>query len=164
MNNIIPFQYGDITVQFNSDGWINATHIAKAHGKRLDVWLKTDETQQYINSFGRYSNTTKRWDLIRARKGNGGGTWLHPKLAVVFARWLNVDFAVWCDMHITDVLTGNVAGSMQAYNQALQELTEAQKVASICGQGLNYWKRQKSRLEKKIALLAARAQPMLPNM
>ena len=164
MSNIIPFQYGDTTVQFNQDGWINATHIAKAHGKRLDVWLKTDETQDYLSSIGKYLNTTKRWDLIQARRGNNGGTWLHPKLAVVFARWLNVDFAVWCDMHITEVLSGNAVGSMQEYQQALQELSEAQKVASVCGQGLNYWKQQKQRLEKKVTLLAERAQPMLPNM
>lgn len=24
------------------------------------------------------------------------GTWAHPKLAVFFARWLDVKFAVWC--------------------------------------------------------------------
>ena len=164
MSNIIPFQYGNITVQFNADGWINATEISRAFGKRLDNWIRRPETKQYIESMMKYSNSLKSRELVIKKAGRYGGTWLHPKLAVVFARWLNVDFAVWCDMHITDVLTGNVAGSMQAYNQALQELTEAQKVASICGQGLNYWKRQKSRLEKKVALLAARTQPMLPNM
>lgn len=26
------------------------------------------------------------------------GTWLHPKLAVAFARWLSDEFAVWCDL------------------------------------------------------------------
>jgi len=26
-----------------------------------------------------------------------GGTWLHPKLAVNYARWLDVDFSIWCD-------------------------------------------------------------------
>src|SRR5699024_12733709 len=33
----------------------------------------------------------------RARQDRGGGTWLHPKLAVVYARWLSVEFSVWCD-------------------------------------------------------------------
>jgi hypothetical protein len=32
------------------------------------------------------------------------GTWLHPKLAVIFARWLSPDFAVWCDEQIEALL------------------------------------------------------------
>ncbi|QUJ04616.1 KilA-N domain-containing protein [Salmonella enterica subsp. enterica] len=35
----------------------------------------------------------------RARKDRGGGTWLHPKLAVRFARWLH-DFEIRCDEQI----------------------------------------------------------------
>lgn len=34
------------------------------------------------------------------------GTWAHPKLAVFFARWLDVRFAVWCDAMIEDILKG----------------------------------------------------------
>lgn len=36
-------------------------------------------------------------------------TWLHPKLAVSFAHWLDVDFAVWCDLH-SDALMHLVFG------------------------------------------------------
>ena len=36
----------------------------------------------------------------------GHGTWAHPKLAVFFARWLDVRFAVWCDVMIEDILKG----------------------------------------------------------
>ena len=32
------------------------------------------------------------------------GTWLHPKLAVIFARWLSAHFAVWCDKKIAELL------------------------------------------------------------
>lgn len=45
--------------------------------------------------------------LVKVKKGssvNGGGTWFHPKLAVAFARWLDVKFAVWCDMQIEKIL------------------------------------------------------------
>jgi hypothetical protein len=30
----------------------------------------------------------------------------HPKLAVVFARWLDVQFSVWCDLQIDKLLRG----------------------------------------------------------
>ena len=36
--------------------------------------------------------------------GRGGGTWLHPKLAVSFARWLDLKFAIWADLHIDALL------------------------------------------------------------
>ena len=34
----------------------------------------------------------------------GGGTWLHPKLAIHFARWLDLHFAVWCDEQIDAII------------------------------------------------------------
>ena len=44
--------------------------------------------------------------FIKTRQGKHGGTWLHPKLAVPFARWLNTRFAIWCDMFIDRLLRG----------------------------------------------------------
>lgn len=94
MNNVIPFHYQGQAVRFNSEGWINATEIAKRERKRLDKWLATQETQDYIDALGRHLNTPKKGDLIKAVRGRSGGTWLHPKLAVAFARWVSADFAV----------------------------------------------------------------------
>lgn len=51
----------------------------------------------------------KKTGLVKTKTGAqsiGGGTWLHPKLAVPFARWLDVDFAVWCDLQIEAILRG----------------------------------------------------------
>ena len=39
---------------------------------------------------------------------NGGGTWLHPKLAIHFARWLDPKFAVWCDEQIEHIISGSL--------------------------------------------------------
>ncbi len=38
--------------------------------------------------------------LIKIKMGSpstGGGTWIHPKLGIVFSRWLSTKFAIWCD-------------------------------------------------------------------
>ena len=40
---------------------------------------------------------------LKTKRGQGGGTWLHPKLAVRFAQWLDPKFAVWCDMQINSL-------------------------------------------------------------
>lgn len=49
----------------------------------------------------------KEVGLLNTKRGspeNGGGTWLHPKLGVAFARWLSADFAVWCDIQIEQII------------------------------------------------------------
>lgn len=54
--------------------------------------------------------------LIRTKRGspeNGGGTWFHPKLGIVFARWLSFDFAVWCDSQIDLILKSGINDSMR---------------------------------------------------
>lgn len=51
-------------------------------------------------------NTRNIGDLIKTKRGKTGGTWMHPKLAVVFARWLSVDFAIWCDEQIDGIIHG----------------------------------------------------------
>lgn len=37
------------------------------------------------------------FDLIESRQGQGGGTWIHPQIAVDLARWISAPFAVWMD-------------------------------------------------------------------
>lgn len=75
--NIIKFDFEGHQVDFNGDGWINATEVANQHNKRLDVWLKSNETQDYIEALMNYLNTTKRWELIKTKRGKLGGIWLH---------------------------------------------------------------------------------------
>src|SRR5699024_726548 len=34
--------------------------------------------------------------------------WLHPKLAVKFARWVDTDFEIWCDEQIDELIRGEL--------------------------------------------------------
>lgn len=109
MSEIIPFDYQGQSVRFNAGGWINATEIARREGRRLDHWLKTEETKAYVTTLERHLNTPAKGDLIRTRRGRDGGTWLHPKLAVAFARWISPDFGVWCDLQIDALIRQGMA-------------------------------------------------------
>lgn len=100
---IIPFTYEGQAVRFNADGWINATEAAARFAKLPYEWLRLPETAVYLEAL---SKCGKIPQLVRTQRGRNGGTWLHPKLAVAFARWLSVDFAVWCDMQIDGLLRG----------------------------------------------------------
>lgn len=113
MNQVQSFNFGNISVSFRQDGYLNATAIAAHFGKQPRDYLKTEQTQQYIAALADFLST-KRKILVKENQivivKNGGkerGTWLHPKLAIHFARWLNPKFAVWCDEQIEQLLSGS---------------------------------------------------------
>jgi hypothetical protein len=105
-SNLVRLDYQGIAVSFNEDGWFNATHAAAPHGKRPVDWLALDSTKEYIATLCDLLNCEKS-SLLKTKAGrHNGGTWLHPRLAVVFARWLDVRFAIWCDIQIEGLLKG----------------------------------------------------------
>ena len=104
---IITRDYQDMTFQFREDGFFNMTKAAKHFGKRLDHFWENASTNEYVAELKLVLTPLKSGELIEAKYGRyHGGTWGHPKLAVFFARWLDVKFAVWCDMVIDDLLRG----------------------------------------------------------
>ncbi|WP_207219242.1 KilA-N domain-containing protein, partial [Avibacterium paragallinarum] len=103
------FFYNDVSVSFNENHYLNATAIAKHFDKFVKDYLKTVQTKEYINALARNLSVGNivltANDLVVVRQGGiEQGTWLHPKLAVNFARWLNADFAVWCDLKIDTLI------------------------------------------------------------
>lgn len=113
---VIPFEYQGQPVQFSTDGWINATEVASRFGKEPHEWLRLPETVTYLEAMAK---SGKIPDLVKTRRGRKGGTWLHPKLAVAFARWLSPDFAVWCDEQIDHL----IRGGGQQWQQARSDLS-----------------------------------------
>ena len=79
-----------------TDGYVNATAMCKANSKNWSAYRETDRCQEYIDSLADASKI-RGMDLIESRGGNGGGTWIHPQLAVDLARWISAPFAVWMD-------------------------------------------------------------------
>jgi hypothetical protein len=105
------FQENDFYFNFlEKDLYINATQTAKFFGKKPDDWLRTKDTQKYIKAVqNRFANMRNdvRIDLVIVQKGGKieeQGTWIHKKLALVFARWPSPEFAVWCDEVIEEIL------------------------------------------------------------
>ena len=106
MVKLIKADFDGHQMQFNDAGWFNATDAASKLGKRPNDWLAMSETQAYISRLSEVLNTSQD-GIISTKKGRNGGTWLHPKLAVPFARWCSVDFAIWCDSQIEGIIHGN---------------------------------------------------------
>lgn len=120
---ILNFSFNNTVVSFRADGFLNATAIAKHFGKQPRDYLKTEQTQQYIAALAEYlSSKTKvlveeNQLVVVKNGGNARGTWLHPKLAIHFARWLDPRFAVWCDEQIEHILSGSL--KLEAHSMAL---------------------------------------------
>lgn len=133
------FFYKDIDVSFDEMNFLDATSIAKHFDKFVKDYLKTAQTQDYIRalaqnlSVGNIILTVN--DLVIVRQGGiTQGTWLHPKLAVNFARWLSADFAVWCDLKIDELIRNQqkpTALLPQNYLQALEALVESEKQKQV---------------------------------
>lgn len=114
MNSIQNLSFNSVTVSFRQDGFLNASAVAKHFGKAPKDYLKSEQTQQYIAALaenlskGRKIPLEENQLVIVKHGGNQSGTWLHPKLAIHFARWLDPRFAVWCDEQIEHILSGSL--------------------------------------------------------
>lgn len=118
--SIITKTYEGMEVDFTDEAWFNATAVAARFGKRPVDWLKLEETKRYIAALANRGKV-KESHFARTRRGGRAGeagTWLHPKLGVAFARWLDIDFAIWCDEQIDGLLRGDAKDWKLARHEA----------------------------------------------
>lgn len=124
------FIYNEKTIDFDfnkqTDVMVNATQMAKIFDKRLDHFLRSDQTKEFINAleftpFGGNSELLKREEIIQT-KGQSG-TWMHRILALKLAAWLDPKFEVWVFYTIDKIL------NIELYEQraALLEKIKAEK-------------------------------------
>lgn len=165
-SNVIPFRYQGQSVRFNTDGWIDATEAAKQFGKKPAKWLELPSTKSYMAALSRHLDLdvdVRKSDikLVETSRVRGkAGTWLHPKLAVAFARWLSDDFAVWCDLHIDALLRGEHT-ERQQFDRACKALAAGQQWAGLSGKQLAKWRWSKQGLEQQVEHWRAQLQMTL---
>lgn len=113
---------------------INATEMAKIFNKRVDVFMKTDNTKAFISAL---ELTGKSVSLKSNQPPNGGriidnrgrnGIYFNEILALKFASWLDPNFEIWIYTTIRDLLTKEtktVKKSICEIKTAEQNLSEA---------------------------------------
>lgn len=84
-----------IIAQRASDGYINATELCKAAGKRWHNYLRNETTGHFLRAL-EAKTLIRVMDLIQEVRDSSGvaATWIHPKVAINLAQWLSADFAV----------------------------------------------------------------------
>lgn len=112
-NRVQVFSYNGSSVSFFNEKnvMVNATEMAKVFGKRPVDYLRLPSTSELIKAIVRKSHISEN-QLVTTQQGstiNGGGTWMHEDVALDFAQWLSVDFKLWCNDRIKELLTQGVA-------------------------------------------------------
>ncbi len=87
---------------FKNEMYFDVSGIANKYNKRLQDWRKLESTKEYFSEV-EMSPHQENFKLIRKA---GKTVLLHRSVFVNFARWVNVEFAVWSDKLIWDILTG----------------------------------------------------------
>jgi hypothetical protein len=82
-----------------ADGFVNATAMCRAGGKRWNHYASNARTFEYLQALSGSAGIPA--DLLVTSIATGPnhlrGTWIHPRLAVDLARWISPSFAVWMD-------------------------------------------------------------------
>ena len=97
MTNLISRSWNGTPIQRRTtDGYVNATAMCKANGKRWSDYRESDRCQRYLDALSELTEIPVV-SLYQAIEGRNGGTFVHPQLAVDLARWISAPFAVWMD-------------------------------------------------------------------
>ena len=99
----------DFTIPLREDGYIHATGLCKAVGKRPKDWLRLRETKEFIIQLeNKIKNVVTQISLTKNnienipilieiyQAGNkyNQGTWIHPDLGVNLAQWCSPNFSI----------------------------------------------------------------------
>lgn len=140
MNNLIVKEYLGNSIQFKMvDGHVyaNANKMAEAFGgsDKLKNWKNSSNTQRYIQVLEKSLGKIYPTELIIVKQGgraNEQGTWIHEKLILNFARYLNVEFELWCDEQIATLLReGKVEVKQKQLSPAEFLLQQAQLMVDM---------------------------------
>lgn len=92
--------------------------------KRLDVWLKSQSTQEFIELVERTiipPNGGIMNHAIIAKRGKGGGTYAHKHVAMEFCMWLSPEFKL-------EVIQAYESGRTQKENWNFKRILAAESV------------------------------------
>ena len=115
-----------ITIPMREDGYINATMLCKAGGKRLDNYIRS--SKEFIeglkNSFPQFEGM----ELITSKiGGNHTGTWVHRKIGYHLAQWLSPSFAIQVSNWLDELfITGKVELGQEKSNKELENKFQEQ--------------------------------------
>lgn len=110
MNKIITKEYLGNIIEFkmiNGLIYANATKMISINPKkRINDWTTSKGTIELIETFSSVTGIPAT-EFIQTKQGGISkeqGTWIHEKLIIDLAQWIDVKFRVWCNEQIETLL------------------------------------------------------------
>jgi len=107
MNEIIKKNFHGIQIAFEGKEKINLTDLWKAagepDGKEVWRWQETEQAINFINATVNSLNLAKN-EVLKTKRGKGGGTWGHWQIALEYARYLSPELAIWTNQVVKERL------------------------------------------------------------
>ena len=99
----------DIIYQRAFDGYVNATALCQACGKRIGHYLENTTTKEFIRELSRSVGipTDQLIQTIDTGVNEYRGTWVHPQIAINLGQWASPRFAVEVSKWIFDWMKGD---------------------------------------------------------
>jgi hypothetical protein len=93
-------------IERRTDGYINATAMCKANGKRWAKFRESAQCEAYMQALAAEDRISvfALVDSQRGGTGAGGATWIHPDLATELARWISPAFSVFVNRWFRSVV------------------------------------------------------------
>lgn len=98
----------------STDNYVNATAMAKANDKQWHDYWRTDRATEYLEALSTETGIPVSNLCLTTKGGAYQGTWIHPRVAVDFARWISARFAVWMDGWFLEELQARGAGAAES--------------------------------------------------
>ncbi len=100
------------------DGYVNATAMCKAAGKRWGDYYALSTTKPFLEELAAVNGQTVNGLIQRIVGGipELQGTWVHPQVAIHLAQWLSPKFAVLVTQWVMDWLSGKLKAPNLPYH------------------------------------------------
>lgn len=151
MQHLQKYSYGNHQVYFdtvNDEVFINATEMARVFGKQVNEFLSNANTKQFIKVL----ELKTGFPVFKIIKGaKKAGTWMHRKLALKFAAWLNPDFEVWVYDIIDTLLFGNYRELKKSIHESADRKNRIAELRSLLGSNQNFQELESLQTEERQA-------------
>jgi hypothetical protein len=99
---------GSVIDQRAADGYINATAMCNAVGKKISHYLENKSTIAFLEELSVDAGIPASILVQTIKGGNTAfqGTWVHPQVAINMAMWLSPEFAVKVSKWIFEWMSG----------------------------------------------------------
>jgi len=102
-NSVVP--------QRATDGYINATAMCNAVGKKFNDYTRLSSTREFLQELARSAGIPVNQLIFMTTTGRNEerGTWVHPDVAVNLGQWCSPKFAVAVARWVREWMSGNFA-------------------------------------------------------